>query len=348
MLFDNSSLREQANDQAEGLRQLRRSGSASGACGHLVPWPRLVLISEFPGTDMGARFAFHLAHALGSHAADGTAARTLLVDLAPAASRAPHVLADLIPADRYPPLWSELAAGRSLSTIDLGDQMPVAVAAESQMTPASIDQLPRLYEQFVRQLSRHVRWQWIVLLALDNIVPLDRPCWQAADDIVLLGNPEASGCQRQAAAVRSRLAEADPQRRLWSLPTHSASPYSRWRFAWRPSWRSGWRPSLEMRSDGTEVARRWLDAGLAPRLLPASHWPRAAADGQLRQGTRADLRLVQSARQVASALHAATLDGAQDGCEDSSDLVKLSGLKKKIQLGAQLRPITQLSEMFRA
>jgi hypothetical protein len=68
----------------------------------------------------------------------------------------------------------------------------------------------------------------------------------------------------------------------------------------------------------------------------------------LRQGTRADFSLIQSARQVASALHAAVAGGAQVDSEDSSDLVKLSGLKKKIQLGAQLRPITKLSEMFRA
>jgi hypothetical protein len=87
---------------------------------------------------------------------------------------------------------------------------------------------------------------------------------------------------------------------------------------------------------------------MSPQSLPAVRWPRGAAGGELRQGTRADQRLFNCALQVAGALHAAAAGSAQDGCEDGSDLVKLSGSKKKIQLGAQLWPITQLSEMFRA
>ena len=338
MLLDNSSLRGGAGDQAEGLRQLRRSAPASEGRGRVLPWPRLVLISEFPGTDAGARFAFHLARALGSQSADGFAEHSLLVDLAPAASRTPQVLADWIPADRYPPLWSEMAVGQSLSTIELGGKLALAVAAESQMTPSPVDQLPRRYEQFVRQLSRRARWRWIVLLALDHIVPLDRACWQAADDILLLGNSEAADCQRQAAALRSRVIDADPQRRLWTLATRRTS--------WQVPWRS--------RSHAHATAEHWTSTDMAPRPLPAVPWPSPNARGQLRQGTRADDCLARSAQQVASALQAAAVS---DECcagrseavsEDSSGLVKLSGSKKKIQLRPQLRPITQLSEMFRA
>lgn len=331
MLFDNGSLRERANDQAEGLRQLRRSDTAPAVLGRVMPWPRLVLISEFPGSDLGARFAFHLAHALSRSGSDQSAQRSLLVDLAPAASRLPHVLTDWIPSNRYPPMWSEVAAGRSLSAFDLGERLPLAVAAESQMMPAAIDQLPRLYEQFVRQLSRHSRWQWVVLLALDHIVPLDRPCWQAADDILLLGGSELSGTQRQAAAMRSRLADVDPNRRLWTLPGRSAS------------WRSRWM----VRNNEAVTTRRWLEAGVATQLLPAVRWPHvrggdSGGGGRLRAGARADRRLAHSAAEVAGALRLAA------GCEDAGDLAKLSGVGKKIQLTAQRRPITLLSEVFRA
>lgn len=310
--------REHVGDQAEGLRQLRRpetvanvsdssslnvsaSVSANVAVSdsaRVLNWPRIVLISEYPSTDAGARFAYHLALALTrttrraatGHAVAGDAAgQSLLIDLAPAASRLPQVLADRLPADRYPPLWSELAAGRTLAPLKIGGEAPLAVAAEYNLVPAVLDQLPRLYEQLVRQLSRSgERLGWIVMLALEHVVPLDRPCWQAADDIVLLGGAGESGCQRQAAALRSRLSELDPERSLWTLPKRRATWFGR--------------------RSNSSLGSAWLQTGLAPQSLPAVSWPHDSADGRLIPGSRADHALERSALCIANHLRARSLN----------------------------------------
>lgn len=300
MLFDPSGgLRQQAGDQAEGLRQLLKpeTGAIAPASGsvRVLDWPRIVLISEYPGTDVGARFAYHLASTLGGcfdRQPSEPRLPSLLLDLAPAASRLPHVLADRLPADRYPPLWSELAAGRSLATLGIGGVAPLAVAAEYKLVPAVLDQLPRLYEQLVRQLSRSsTRFGWVVLLALDHIVPLDRACWQAADDIVLLGGVGAQGCHRQAAALRSRLSELEPGRSLWTLPKRR---------------RTGWfrRPAA------SSLSAPWLETGLALKLLPAVSWPHEVADGQPSLAARADHLLHRSALRVAERLRSSSTSHA--------------------------------------
>lgn len=326
MLFESGSLPEKAGDQAEGLRQLRRSDAAIATVSRVLAWPRIILISEFPGTDSGVRFAFHLACALGGLRVDGRERRSLLVDLAPAASRVPDVLRDVVPLDQYAPMWNAVAAGRTLAAADVSTHRSTSIVAEAQPTLAAVDQLPRLYEQLVRQLSRQSQWDWIVLLAVDSVVPLDRPCWYAADDIVLLSGITPSDCHRQAAAVRSRVSDGDPERRLWTVPSCSHS------------WRSAWR----MRSNEVATTQRWQEAGIAANLLPAVCWPSANGLPKQRGAKRADVQLQRSAASVATALRQAA------GCEDVSDLAKLSGCGKKIQLNAQLRPITQLSEVFRA
>src|SRR5688572_6446297 len=104
MLFDQSGSREHVEDQAEGLRQLRRPDALvcealTSRSTRVLKWPRIVLISEMPSSDLGARFAFHLACTLGR--LEGNACGpSLLLDLSPAASRLPQVLADRLPADR--------------------------------------------------------------------------------------------------------------------------------------------------------------------------------------------------------------------------------------------------------
>lgn len=293
MLFDpGGNLSQHVGDQAEGLRQLRKPETPtivpSSSSSRVLDWPRIVLISEFPGTDAGARFAYHLASTLGHPANQQPGEprqQSLLVDLAPAASRLPQVLADRLPADRYPPLWSELASGRTLATLSIGGETPLAVAAEDKLVPAVLDQLPRLYEQLVRQLSRGgQRFGWIVMLALDHIVPLDRACWQAADDIVLLGGTGVTDCQRQAVALRTRLSEVEPDRSLWTLPTR----------------RGGW---LSRRTSPS-LSASWLEAGLAPKLLPSVTWPHEASDAGLAHGSRGDQSLRRSAVRIADHLRA--------------------------------------------
>lgn len=337
MIFDHLQNRARAGDQAEGLRQLRRIDAphdglpmparmpASIPAIRILPWPRVVLISEFPGSDVGARFGFHLASALSQPnlSSDGSSARqNLLVDLAPAASRLPDVLADLVPVKGYQPLWNALAAGKPLAVAELNKRHHVSVAAESQTVPCAVDQLPRVYEQLIRALSRQPdRYRWIVMLGLDSVVPLDRACWQAADDVLLVGNHELSDCHRQAAAVRSRIDDTEPQRAVWTLPK-------------RLSWLRGRQEAL--------TSTRWLEAGIASKMLPLVSWPARCSAMSLREGSRVDGLLRRGARQVAERLRLAA------ACQDEEAMLKFDGSQKKIQLGLLGRTITGVPDEFRA
>lgn len=334
MIFDHLPNLGRPEDQAEGLRQLRRIDQPHGAPVRVLNWPRVVMISECPGSDVGARFAFHLACALGR---DATASvgnvptpHNLLVDLAPAASRLPGVLADLVPAKAYHPLWSGLAAGKALAPAELGTRYNLSVAAESSAVPCSIDQLPRVYEQLVRAISRHSdEYRWIVMLGLDGIVPLDRACWQAADDIVLVDNHELSGCQRQAASMRSRIDDADPERTIWTLPKRP-----RWTERFGPTWLSSRRFE--------PASTRWLEVGIACKTLPLVGWPERCQSMTLREGSRVDGGLRRSAMRVAQALRLAA------ACQESDEMLKFEGMEKKIQLDMHTRPIKGVTDEFRA
>lgn len=335
MIFDQNATNERHGDQAEGLRQLRRIDH--GTSTRVADWPRVVLISEVPGTDIGARFAFHLACALGRQAVGHSSGseHSLLVDLAPAASRLPHILADWIPANCYRAMWAELAVGRTLVPVDLGDRLPISVSAESRSSTPAMDQLPRLYEQLVRQLGRGVpRWRWIVLIALDQILPLDRACWQAADDIILLGNRELTGCHRQAAALRSRVLESDPQRTIWTVPKRATS----------------W---IHWGSEGLSSSK-WIEAGIAPKQLPPVRWPNKVDNHNLRFESRIDRGLQRSAVRVAKALCGAVQSQmvpaesfSPDRRLDLVDGANVNDPQKKIQLGPHFQPITEITEEYR-
>ncbi len=333
MIFDQSFNRGRPEDQAEGLRQLRRVDAPQGASVRVLNWPRVVMISESAGSDVGARFAFHLTCALGREPHDhvaGSTTHNLLVDLSAAASRLPGVLADLVPAKAYHPLWSNLAAGKPLAPAELGTRYRVSVAAESQLVPCPIDQLPRVYEQLVRSISRNSeQYRWIVMLGLDGIVPLDRACWQAADDIVLVDNFDLSGCRRQVAAMRSRIDESDPQRTIWMLPK-----------------RVGWMERISaVRLGGRRgdlVSTRWLEAGIACKTLPEVGWPDRCHALSLREGSRTDNALKRHANRVAQTLRLAA------ACQDSDSLLNFEGACKKIQLDMHSRPIKGVTDEFRA
>lgn len=378
MIFDHSPQRGRPEDQAEGLRQLRRidaphgrgpgaenqsssstyhsspgsqsaapsgvSGNASqaglgslagGPAMRVLDWPRVVLISEHPSSDVGARFAFHLACALGrDHISSGISSskpngpHNLLVDLAPAASRLPGVLADLVPATAYHSLWSGLAAGKALAPAELGTRFALSIAAEPQAVPCPIDQLPRVYEQLVRAISRHSdRYRWIVMLGLDGVVPLDRACWQAADDIVLVDNDELSGCARQAAAMRNRIDEHDPQRTLWTLPK---------RVRWTERFSPGWLSSRRL----VAATTRWMEAGVACKTLPAVGWPERCHALSLREGSRVDSSLKRSAWRVAERLRLAAAG------HDGQEMSKFEGSSKKIQLDMHTRTINGVTDEF--
>lgn len=368
MLLDDHASRPSGTDQAEGLRRRKRTEASSTSSRTPSSGPRVILISELPGTDLGARLAFQIARALAQPLADGTAQSSLLVDLAPAASRLPDALAEWVRPDDYSSLWTDMAAGRSLSPVDTNPSLRVAVAAEPQMTPLSLEQLPRLYEQFVRQLSRPVRWDWVVLLALDHLLPLDKPCWQVADDLLLLSNSDDHAYGRHAGVLRCRLPDVDPHRRIWTLPVGSMAAQTRWP-RWIARMESATGASAKKNSDANAnsvtsrglLFRRCASAlqlALPMRLRGKGIWSgsrllrsRQAADLLARRWSHegvsartlpAGVARGVDAQGVASALRWAA------GCEDSGESVKLSGYEKKIQLGAQHQTITQLSEVFRA
>jgi len=340
------------------------------------------LISELPGTDRGARLAFQIARALAQPLADGSPQTSLLVDLAPAASRLPDALAEWVRPNDYSSLWTDMAAGRALSPVDTTPSLPVAVAAEPQMTPLSLEQLPRLYEQFVRQLSRPVRWDWVVLLALDHLLPLDKPCWQVADDILLLGDADDHAYGRHAGVMRCRLPNVDPHRRIWSLPGGSMATQTRWS-KWISRMTSPTGASARKNADtntststnanananaNTNISSSTrllfqrcasaLQLTLPSRGRGGAFWTgsrvlrsRQAAELLARrwshEGVSARMLPVGAARDVDAQGVASVLRWAA-GCEDSGESVKISGYEKKIQLGAQRQTITQLSEVFRA
>ncbi len=472
MIFDHPSLNARSLDQAEGLRELRRIDPAHPTRLEVLPWPRVILVSECPASDIGARFAFHLVRALSqstvSSSAAGNAAyrgdqqpaerplnrdrsganlqptvsvhdrlsqeslhgsahgsalhasahgsalhasahnagqaqskdelsgparnahespahktseqsrlgqsatgqaasagqQNLLIDLSPAASRLPHVLADWIPANSYHPLWSQLASGRALWPNAVNEPAPLsrrssfsgdsklsrctfAVAAEAQPTPCAVEQLPRLYEQLVRQLSRQPdRYRWIVLLAADSIVPIDRACWQAADDVVLLAGSEPTAGQRQLAIVRNRIDAEQPERTLWTMPKR------------RPGLMGLLASRGLIRSTGTMLngaaTSAVPDAGLlhgsstnsrvelASKLLPSIRWPERCDEYQLRDGSRVDSILAAGAREIADKLRLSA------ACPECDELANRNDTNKKIQLGRHVRPISGVTEEFRA
>ncbi len=165
------------------------------------------------------------------------------------------------------------------------------------------------------------------MLGLDGIVPLDRACWQAADDIVLVDNYDLSGCQRQAATMRSRIDDSDPQRAIWTLPKRA-----RWMERFNPAW-------LSLRRT---ASMRWLEAGIACKSLPAVGWPERCHAMTLREGSRSDSALRRSAVQVAQALRLAA------ACQESDAVLKFEGAAKKIQLDMHTRSITKVPDDFRA
>jgi hypothetical protein len=85
-----------------------------------------------------------------------------------------------------------------------------------------------------------------------------------------------------------------------------------------------------------------LEAGIAPKPLPNAFWPKSLAPTHLKIGSRCDRALLQSAAQVAAKLQAVV---AQESC---SELVKSRDTEKKIQLGPHIKPISVVTEKFRA
>ena len=226
-------------DQASRLRQL-----ASPLPRHISRFslrfadvlkqnPRIVLISEFPVLQSAYGLAWELARQFS--VAGG---KTAIVDLAPAASRLPDQLrtSHRPPLEReleralaaQQPLWSDAPHGRGLASWEPPAADTVTLIAQPPGAFPAAEQMPRICEQLLRSLdssSRPTReaapsWQTLILLSEVQGIPLDAPCWQAADEILcLLPKAKSRSSTRPQSHGQLALAEAALAARLLSRPS---------------------------------------------------------------------------------------------------------------------------------
>ena len=238
-------------DQASRLREMARPSSQStstiGANVQLTTQnlrltselpskldPRMVLISEYPSLQGAFELAWRLAQ---QHARAG--GRTAIVDLSPSASRLPAELARLQESHvdtaltHRQSLWSLTPHGRGLTT--WAGSAPVEanggsidIIAQPVGEYPTAEQLPRIYEQFLRTVGSGRRgnqlpagkWNTIVLLSEAHGVPLDAACWQAADEILFALPKSDSYYEAARAALTARLSSATGQQRRLALWKH--------------------------------------------------------------------------------------------------------------------------------
>lgn len=242
-------------DQALRLRelagQLNKSQDASSA-GHFqtpnpIPAtrqhaPRAIIIGEAPQLNWGLSLAWPLAvQFCQPHQ------RVLIVDLTPSASRLPEILHHqwqftrhqnkvrhgrecAPPRGRHPsptvptiqPLWQLTTHGRSPTLIAPSHDSPIDVLAQPSGDYPTADQMQRLCEQLLRRLSPRREttgpgYSTVFFLSNALGIPLDQPCWSAADDVLLI-HPENSCSPAQlTAALEARLAATAIEQRTWML-----------------------------------------------------------------------------------------------------------------------------------
>ncbi len=197
--------------------------------------PRVILISEYPILQGGFELAWRLAQ---QNCRPGS--RTAIVDLSPSASRLPAELSRLHDAQvdaalhRRQSLWSHTPHGRALTSwLDADPQAiteydAIDIVAQPVGEYPTAEQLPRIYEQFLRAIGSGMRgnqlptskWNTIVLLSEAHGIPLDAACWQAADEI-LFALPHSAGYLEEArAALAARLSTTTGEQRRVALWKH--------------------------------------------------------------------------------------------------------------------------------
>jgi hypothetical protein len=223
------------NDQAQLLRQLAQPPeSTKSEVGDepsvldehftLRHAPHVVLISELPSLQHGVSLALHMARRLSEQEPG-----TLLVDLAPAASRLPSAIAATPEAfvgwgSKIQPFWSTSAHGRTLTNWTETRPAHLDILAQPAGDLPSIDQMPRLCEQLIRQIGNQGRigadnpatYKSVIMLSECVGVPLDSVCWQAADTVILLHDSEVVADQLWS-ILAARLVTASRGQRLLLL-----------------------------------------------------------------------------------------------------------------------------------
>lgn len=217
------------SDQASRLRQMKLPGVARKSnLDFFVPSPKLggprfTLLSEAPGSCHARKLACLMAMRLAEKNC-----RSLIVDLTPSASTLPGlVLSELgYKTARPQPLWSESVSGRGLARWALANDSLVDLVAQPVTEFPTAEQLSRIYEQMIRRFeaagsTSEAAWQRVFLISDLAGLPLDRVCWNAADDIVVLARPAAPSDVSLAALTTARLSsQPNGQRRLlvWKQP----------------------------------------------------------------------------------------------------------------------------------
>lgn len=319
-------------DQASGLRQLLRFPQRSTCTPGEAHDLRIVLINETPATIAGARWSLHLARTLADH--DQPA---WLVDLEPSVSRLAHVVAEQSAARDLISLWTDLA---TKPLADFGSDAPddrVFKVAATSAAP-SLEQLPRMYEQLIRKLrSAAHKPRWLVLLAAESRLPLERACWQAAHDVILLTDPSTFSMRLAQESVASRLSSRDPQQRTWSITKRR----SRW--LERQWLRRLLMQLIPLRRSIADKSEEEAVAWPAEIGRWSGHWSGLWSEHfQHRQ----ERRLQRSAERFARSL-VSDLQATESG-EDTLAMNNFEGTRKNIQLPASLGPMIRLSDKFRA
>ncbi|MFO1066578.1 MAG: hypothetical protein U0892_22180 [Pirellulales bacterium] len=318
----------QSIDQADGLRNMRAAPGTTSSPRSSAAGPRVVLIHETPVSDAGLRWAMHLAHGLAEKS--GPMSDVWFIDLAPCYSRLAGVTAGGSMPAHHRECWLELAVHgrtqRTSSPVHAEGIGTTVHAAAAESAAVSHDQLPRLYEQLLRQLRRlEPLPKWIVMMASEGRIAIDKACWLAAEDIILLSGDSPGARSISESSRLMRIDRPDASRRTWRLEKRLRRPLIDWR-ASRTTTLSG--SHAEIERSGRVV------------------WPADPANWSHRTGRRADAYLKSSSAVVTRQLCASTA-GTEES-EACADFVKFSDRKKNIQLPPTLLPINSVSEKYRA
>jgi hypothetical protein len=215
-------------DQAKHLRDLagRNEPLQSPDARPQSAGPRGIMIGELQGLNRGYALAWHLASD-----ACRRGLRTMIVDLSPAASRLPEIvqgacsLRGQTQAARMLPLWQETAHGRSLSTWYPSTAQTIDVLAQTEPAYPSAEQMARFCEQLIRHITQPQCSTYDIVYFLSNAsgIPHDGPCWQSANELLIIWDASEVNELQLAAAVRARRSLYAENQRLLILSTKNPS-----------------------------------------------------------------------------------------------------------------------------
>lgn len=216
------------SDQAKYLRDLagRKEQFLSNGTKPQSAGPRGIMIGELQGLNRGYALGWQLASD-----ACRRGLRTLVVDLSPAASRLPEIVQSICrlstqsQAARILPLWQESAHGRTLSTWHPAAANTIDILAQTEPAYPTAEQMARFSEQLIRHITQPLCSTYDIVYFLSNAsgIPHDGPCWQTANDVLIVWDEKETNELQLAAAIRARTSLYLENQRLLVLSTKSPS-----------------------------------------------------------------------------------------------------------------------------